>query len=278
MSAWMCSVLAWLLSAGTPSTSVVPEASSGGKSYAALVVNVINQAFGVEHLSVGHGNPVTPALVWEIGPDKALLFDEPMAHLQDGRVADETIAPECRSGCPAVLYDAMQRVWLRLAIESAQYAAQMPTHVAFAVHRDVPAQTVLQAAYASGETRPGAVPRFSLVTSSSRRGLVEQPFFMVPPGGLDFAQGGALALTLKISSSMFVLTSTDTGPGRRQSVATTGALVVALKRVRKLYPGKDTVIVVPGRLVSTERLVEAMAVLQPIFGNVVLSNGDDVQL
>ena len=149
---------AWLVPGAWAQTAQPAQTTSADferqQGFITVVVNHVNDVLGTENLPVADGGGVEAGVFVTATMDEVQIFDRPAAGLQQGRVADPTIAAECISGCPAVLYDAFQRAWLEAAIESTTFTVDIPARVVLAVHHDLPAQTLLQIAYAAAETRP----------------------------------------------------------------------------------------------------------------------------
>ncbi|MCA9710877.1 MAG: hypothetical protein KDK70_33855, partial [Myxococcales bacterium] len=179
------------------------------QGFSTVVVNHVNEVLGTENLPVASGGGLEPGVLVTVGLDQVQIFDRRVAALQGGQLVDTTIAAECESGCPAVLYDAFARSWLEAAVESTAFAVEIPQRVLLAVHRELPARTLLQAAYAASETRPGQPPQLALLVNDTRGSLRAQPFFLVPPRGLVMRQGSAaLGLTVEVSPGVYRVSAT----------------------------------------------------------------------
>jgi len=247
-------------------------------SFPNVVVNHVNNSIGTESLPVGNGVQVSPGVFVTIGRDKLQVFDHDVATLQNGLVTDGAVAEECRSGCPAVLYDAFQYEWLKMAVESSYLEIDIATRVLFAAHANVPAQTLLMSAYAAAETRPGAVPTISILVNMAGRGLRAQPVFLLPPEGLELQQGSAaLGLTIEFDNDGFVIRGADASLGRvgRRAKSLTDVRKV-LAGVKKRHPGKESVILVPRAGVTVGGLMQLVQVIRTSYPRIVLSLGQDV--
>jgi hypothetical protein len=249
------------------------------QGFTTVVVNHVNEAMSSELLPIADGGGVEVGMLVTVTLDGVHVFDRRVAALQQGNVTDPTIAPECVSGCPAVLYDAFGRSWLEAAVESTSFAVEIPTRVLMAVHRELPAAMFLQVAYAAAETRPVQPPQLALLVVNSRGSMRALTFFLVPPRGLELRQGSAaLGLTIKVSpGGQYHVTATDPLYARDHQVTGLGPLKALAREVKKRYPGKETVIVVPEAGVSVRELVEAAAALQDSFPRLVLSGGQELR-
>ena len=248
------------------------------QGFSTVVVNHVNDTLGTDKLPVANGGGVEPGMLVTVGMERLQIFDHDVAKLSAGRVSDTTIAAECSSGCPATLYDAFQRSWLEAAVESTAFAVEIPQRVLLAVHRDLPADSLLQIAYAVAETRPVQPPQLALLVNNARGSLRARSFFLVPPQGLELRQGSAaLGLTVEVSPGRYRVSATDPRYAR-QHEATTPAMLEALARdIKKRYPGKETVIVVPRDGVKVRELMRVARIMQDDFPRLVLSAGQDVR-
>jgi len=270
--------LATLLQPADDSGSVATLSLDRITNFTNVVVNHVNQSIGTESLPVGSGLTVDPGVFVTIGMNELQVFDHDAAALQGGLVTDGTVAPECESGCPAVLYDAFQYEWLKMAVEASYLDIDIATRVLFAAHADVPAQTLLMTAYAAAETRPGAVPTLSILVNMAGRGLRAQPIFLLPPKGIELQQGSAaLGLTIEFDREKFLVRGSDSTLGRTGRRAKTLAEVQKiLAGVRKRNPGKDAIILVPRAGVTVGDLMLLVQMLRTDYPRIVLSLGQDV--
>ncbi len=244
-----------------------------------VVVNHVNGSIGTESLPQGIGLAVEPGVFVTIGNNKLQVFDRDAAVLQNGLVTDGTIAPECKSGCPGVLFDAFQYEWLKMAVESSYLDIDIATRVVFAAAADVPAQTLLMSAYAAAETRPGAVPTLSILVNMAGRGLRAQPVFLLPPEGLELQQGSAaLGLTIEFDANTFVVSGSDPTLGQGKRGDSLPDVQRILATVKKRYPGKDAIILVPRAGVTVGQLMLLVQVIRTEYPRIVLSLGQDVVL
>ena len=248
------------------------------QGFTTVVVNHVNDAMGSDQLPTADGGGIEAGMLVTATLDRVEVFDRRVAPLQQGRVVDTTIAAECRSSCPAVLYDAFGRSWLESAVESSTFAVEIPTRVLLAVHRDLPAATFLQVAYAAAETRPVQPPQLVLLVNNARSSLRGLRFFLVPPRGLELRQGSAaLGLTIKISPGQYHVTATDPRYARDHEVSALGPLGALAREIKKRYPSKETVVLVPGDGVSVKELVDVAAAVQDSFPRLVLSAGQELR-
>lgn len=248
------------------------------QGFTTVVVNHVDAAIRRESLPVADGGGIEPGMLVTVTPDRVQIFDRTIASLEQGRVADATIAAECASGCPAVLYDGFGRSWLEAAVESTAFAVEIPTRVLVAAHHDLPAATLLQVAYAAAETRPVQPPQLALLVSNARGSLRALAFFLVPPRGLQLRQGSAaLGLTIAVAPGRYRVTATDPRYAREHEVTALGPLKALGRELEKRYPGKETVILVPQEGVSVRELVDVAAALQGSFPRLVLSAGQELR-
>ncbi|MGH1341393.1 MAG: hypothetical protein ACRBN8_07580 [Nannocystales bacterium] len=246
-------------------------------NFSNVVVNHINGSIGTEALPQGSGLAVDPGVFVTIGRNKLQVFDREVAVLQDGLVTDGTVAQECKSGCPAVLFDAFQYEWLKMAVESSYLDIDIATRVAFAAATDVPAQTLLMSAYAAAETRPGAVPTVSILVNMAGRGLRAQPVFLLPPEGLKLQQGSAaLGLTIEFDAETFIVSGSDATLGRGKRGKSLADVRRILAAVKKRFPGKESIILVPRAGVSVGQLMMLVQTIRTSYPRIVLSLGQDV--
>lgn len=246
-------------------------------NFSSVVVNHVNTTIGTEALPVGTGTRVEPGVFVTIGMNELHVFDHVAARLQNGKVTDVAVAPECRSGCPAVFYDAFQYEWLRMAIEASYLEIDIATRVSFAAAADVPAQTLLTAAYAAAETRPGAVPTLSILVNMAGRGLRAQSVFLLPPEGLVLQQGSAaLGLTIEFDTEGFVVRGADATLGRGKRGKSLSDVQRILAGIKKRNPGKESVILVPRAGVTVGQMMTLIQVIRTNYPRIVLSLGQDV--
>lgn len=248
------------------------------QGFTTVVVNHVDDAMGSDQLPTADGGGIEAGMLVTATLDGVQIFDRSVAALQQGRVVDATIAAECQSSCPAVLYDAFGRSWLEAAVESTSFAVEIPARVLLAVHRDLPAATLLQVAYAAAETRPVQPPRLALLVSNSRGSLRALTFFLVPPKGLQLRQGSAaLGLTIEVAPGRYRVSATDPRYSRENEVESLGLLRGLAREIKKRYPSKETVILVPQEGLSTRELIDVAAAVQDSFPRVVLSGGQELR-
>ncbi len=246
--------------------------------FSSVVSNHVERVLGSANLPTGNGAAVDPGMFVTIGLDKMHVFDHESLPLNQGRIAERTVAPECRSKCPAALFDAFQYEWLRLQVESASMATRVPTVVHLAAHARLPATTLIEVAYAAAETRPVVPPRLSVLVAMPGRGLRSLPVHLLPPEGLELQQGSAgLGLTIELGHDKYRVRAADPAfakEARLQRLSQVRTLLVDLK---KRYPNKEAVILVPDDSVSVGQLLQLIeVVLGSQFSRIVLSSGQDV--
>lgn len=267
---------AWAQPSQTTTTSADFERQQG---FVTVVVNHVNDVLGTDLIPVANGGGVELGVLVTVTMDQVQIYDHSAAALSQGRMSDPTVAAECVSGCPAVLYDAFQRTWLEAAVESTTFAVDIPPRVVLAVHHDLPAQTLLQVAYAAAETRPVQPPQLSLLVNNTRGSLRAKDFFLLPPGGLELRQGSAaLGLTVEVGAQGYQVSAADRRYARNDRAASPAALGALVKQIKKRYPSKETVILVPGEGVKVSELMTAVAAVQESFPRIVLSAGQPVRL
>lgn len=266
----LAATLGWLQPASSPGFEEL-------RGYTTVVINHVNSVLGTENLPASVGVPVEPGLLVTLPLDRVQVFDRDVLALQGGRLTDTSIAPECQSNCPAALFDAFQEAWLETAVEASTFAVEIPTRVLFAVHRDLPASTLVEAAYAASETRPVGPPALSLLVNSARAGLRALPFFLLPPRGIELRPGSAaLGLTVEVAPGRYTIMSADARYANRTEVTSTQKLALQARDLKKRFPGKEAVILVPGEGTTVHELLSVAAVLVPHFPRIVLSKGQDV--
>jgi hypothetical protein len=272
-------LLACLLSAPPEPPAPSRDGFDTLQGFTTVLVSQINAVMGSENLPTGTGSPVEPGLYVTITPERALIFDKVAATIQGGRYADATVAAECKSGCPRVVFDAFHHAWRGLAEESAALAVDLPARVLFAAHRDLPAITLLQTAYAAAETRPRPVPNLYLLLHGGGAGVRARPVFLLPPGGLAVPAGQRiLGLRVRLEGGgRYTITAADPRFGRTVSVDAAG-LGPALVDIKRNYPGKEALILEPGEGASVGDLAQVMVVAQEQFARIVLGGGQKIRI
>jgi hypothetical protein len=247
--------------------------------FSAVVLSHVGQTMGLDVLPAANGFPLDPGLFVTIGLDRVWSADRDVSPLQNGRVPDTVAAQECANLCPASLYDAFQAEWLALAIESTQRAVEIPGNVVIAAHGRLPVTTLLASAYAITTSRPLRPPSLSLVLASPGRGLRGQPFFVLPPDGLRINQGSAaLGLQVRFGRTGFSISAEDPQFNREVRAANSSALRTTLREVKKRYPGKQAIILLPDETVTVADLVQLMVAVRADFPRIILSAGQDLVL
>ncbi|MEM7152682.1 MAG: hypothetical protein AAF799_07560 [Myxococcota bacterium] len=286
LSLGLSAALAGLAIVAWPGDSVQAQPTTGSaaefermQGFATVVVNHINETLGTENLPVANGGGVEPGVFVTVKMDELLIFDQPVAKLQGGRSVDTTIAAECRSECPAAFYDPFQRSWLEAAVESTTFAVEIPQRVVLAVDRELPAATLLQVVYAAAETRPVQPPQLALLVNNTRGSLRAKTFFVLPPEGIELRQGSAaLGLTIEVGPGSYEVKAADQGFARKNRVGAAAQLLPIIKGVKKRYPGKETVILVPKGDVTVRELMTVANTIAEEFPRLVLSAGQTVRI
>lgn len=282
MSALVLTLLAGLLTApARPANEpVVADATLDRlPGFSAVVLSHVTANLGLDVLPTADGAALEPGMFVTIGLDRVQVFDRDIGNLVDGRAAETTTAAECAKQCPASLFDAFQAEWLALAIESTQRGVEMPSRVVIAAHNRLPAFTLLDAVYAMASSRPIRPPDLTLVLGSTGRGLRGQSFFVLPPQGLELGQGSsALGLQLSFGRGRWLLRAEDPQYVREVRASDTKQLAAALREVKRRYPSKKAIILVPDETVTVGDLVTTMTAVRAEFPRIVLSAGQDVIL
>lgn len=249
-----------------------PEVLQG---FDTVLLTQINAIFGSEFLPVANGGPVEPGIYVTVSPQQLLIFDTKVGDLQAGVVPPGPASRECQSGCKASLWSAFRTVWLRSLEEAQTFVLEVPTRVLFAVEASVPGKTLVELAYAAGETRPGAPPNFALLVNGSNAGLRARNFHVLPPGGIRVSPGdNALGLRVTLGAGeSFTISAAH--PRFAPNIEGTGwkALATELARVKKSHPNKGTIIIDVGDDATVGDVVMAMVAAQKHFPDAVLTNG-----
>lgn len=251
---------------------VAPETLQG---FDTILLTQINAIFGSENLPVANGGPVEPGIYVTVSPQQLLIFDTKVGDLADGQVPASPASRECKSGCKASLWSPFRRVWLRCLEEAQTYVLEIPVRVLFAVEASVPAKTLVELAYAAGETRPGGPPNFSLLVNGNNAGLRARTFHLLPPGGLRVSPGDnvlGLRVTLGADESF---TISAAHPRFATNIQGTGWKLLAgeLARIKKSYPNKEAIIIDVGDQATVGDVVMTMVAAQQHFPEVVLTDG-----
>lgn len=275
------------LTVGAPSAPAAPSADDGAPiqaferlpGFSAVVLSHVTAIMGLDVLPAANGFPLEPGLFVTLTLDRVQAADRDVIPLRDGRIVDTVAAAECGALCPASIFDGFQAEWLALAIESTQRTVEIPGNVVLAAHGRLPVSTLLATAYAAATSRPLRPPNFALVLASPGRGLRGQPFFVLPPRGLRLDQGAAaLGLQVRFGRNAFSITAEDPQFNRDLRARDTAGLRALLREVKKRYPGKQAIILVPDETVTVADLVQVMVAVRAEFPRIVLSAGQDVEL
>lgn len=274
-------LLAALLAAPAPPSEPPPEGRTFDRTpgFGSVMVRHLGDSIGIDVLPDGEGSTITPGLFVTIGLDKLWVFDREIGQLDQGRSRDRTAAAECARRCPASLFDAFQAEWLALAIEATQRAVEIPSRVVIAAHNRLPASTLLETVYALASSRPLRPPELTLVLGSPGRGLRGQSFYVLPPQGLELGQGSAaLGLQVHFGRTQWKIKAEDPQFVRELKADSTARLSAALREVKKRFPGKSAIVLVPDETVSVGDLVATMIAVRAEFPLIVLSAGQDLIL
>lgn len=278
----LAAALAALLSVLGPARDAAPTTERGFDrlpGFSELVGTYADATLGMDALPRGTGQPLERGLLLAIGTDRVWAFEREIGALKNRVFAERDGAPECAGRCPASLFLAMRSMWLSLAIESTQRTVEIPARIAVLAHREVPARTMLQAMYAAAVSRPVRPPDLALVLATQGRGLQSQPFFALPPEGLELDQGSAvLGLRIDFGRDRFQFSAADDRYLQDTSVSDLKRVPAVLAAVKKKHPGKEAIILVPDETVTVGELVALMMVVRPEFPLIVLSLGQDLDL
>lgn len=240
--------------------------------FPAVVAGQLKNTLGADALPTGQGTPLVGGMLVTIDPRQVQIFDHeafPLVSPDEGRTSTA-----CQSGCASSYFQQFQWAWLRAAVESASLGTEISTTVHVAAHRETPARAVIEVAYAVAESRPVGPPNLSFVVDGGGRGLQSQPFFLLPPRGLRLQAGAAaLGLTIAIDGAQFVVAGADSSLGRGIRVQTVPQLVTLVTQLKKKYPSKNALILVPDGSMRMGELLELIAQVHGPFERVVLSLG-----
>jgi hypothetical protein len=190
---------------------------------------------------------------------------------------DRTAAAACKSGCPAVFFNAFARSWEKLSYEAAGLVLEVPARVLVAAHAELPALTLVEVAYAAAETRPVQPPYIYLLLNGGRAGLRAQPVYLVPPEGLTLERRLAvLGLTVRTTGGRYTVTAADPRFGRQVVATEISHLVAILQDIKKRFPAKETLILQPEQTATVKELVEIISAVREEFPRIVLSGGQRV--
>ena len=255
--------------------AAAPEVMQG---FDDLLRTQINTLFGSENLPLANGTAIRAGVYVTVSPQQALIFDEKIIDLQAGVVPPGPASRECKSGCKTSVWSPFRRVWLQGLEEAQTYALELPSEVLFGAEASVPAQTLVELAYAAAETRPGQPPTFSLLVNGSNAGLRARPFFLLPPGGMRVAPGeNALALRVSLGAGESWSLSAAHPRFRQQQGSGWKPLLTSLAQVGKAYPNKGAIIIDVGEDATVGDLVNTMMAAQKTFSTVILTDGFPVR-
>jgi len=247
------------------------------EGFKTVLISHINAVLGSEHLPSAMGLPVEPGVFVTVTKERVQVFDRNVATLQGGRLMDRTAAAACKSGCPALFFNAFAQSWEKLSFEATGLALEIPTRVLLAADAELPALTLVEVAYAAAETRPVQPPYIYLLLNGGRAGVRAQPVYLVPPEGLTLEHSLAvLGLTVRTTGGRYTVTAADPRFGRQVVATELEHLVAILQDIKKRFPGKETLILQPEQTATVKELVEIISAVREQFPRIVLSGGQRV--
>ncbi len=243
------------------------------KGYDTVLINRINTEIGTTRLPMAMGHPIEPGVFVTLSMRSAAIFDHAISELDAGVLADKTLSKVCMGRCSAAFYSAFRRSWLQLSNESAAIDVELPTRILFATDAQLPAATLIDAAYAASASHPVQPPISYLVLNAGRAGLRTRPFYLLPPRGLKNAEASQFlglrvhvghhgAFRISAIDPRFPANNRGTGPEQLRSM---------LADIKRRYPGKQTVIVEASAGTTVGDVVAVMAVAEKDFPKVVLA-------
>lgn len=248
-----------------------PESLQG---FETVVLAQLNAAFGSENLPQVNGAPVEPGIYLTVSPTALYMFDAEVTPLSGGLTPPGPASRECKSGCKQLLWAGFRRLWLQTLEEAQRLTLEVPTRVMFGAEASVPAKTIVELAYAAGETRPGVPPNFSLLVNGGNAGLRARPFYVLPPGGMRVAPGdNALGLRISLSAGeSFEISAAHPRFAPRISGTGWKELAKQLVAIKKKYPNKTTLVIDVGDA-SVGDVAMVMLAANKKFANFVLTDG-----
>lgn len=280
ISLLVSSALATALS-GPPKPAPPPQPQSTFETlrgFNTVVVKHLNRVLGTENLPVDRGNPVEPGMLVTVTPQRAMVFDRNVATLDRGRPTG-TASPNCKSRCAASLFDGFQRAWLNLAIEGSALRLEMPTRVLIGADAQLPARTLIEVAYAAGESRPVQPPTYYLMVNGRNAGLRALPFYLAPPAGLRVPTGAQpLGLTISFGKGQWTVTAVDSQFQRRLTAASLAQLKKFLKDIKRNYPSKEIVVLRPNEGATVADLVALSAAVRTYFPYPIFAGDQDISV
>ncbi len=271
-------LLALAVLAPGPAPTQQAQATTAGfdhlKGFASVLVTHLNAVLGTENLPTAMGQPVQPGMFVTVSMERVQLYDRNISVLNGGSLGKAAAAAECKSGCAEVLFTSFQEGWLEAAVEAKSLSVEIPTRVLFAAHRNLPARTLVNVAYAVAETRPVGPPQMALVLNGGKAGLRSLPFHLVPPEGLVMPrESAALGLTVTVGAAGFRVTAASPRFGRELTAASVPQLVALVKDIQKRYASKTTIVYQFDDTATVGRLLQVVQAVREQFPTVVLSAG-----
>jgi hypothetical protein len=262
-----------------PGTVVDGDGFEQLQGFSGILTAHIGRVMGVDKLPAAMGAPLEPGLFVTVTPERVMSFDTNVASLSAGRVTDAAVAAECRSGCPAVLYDGFLAAWLDMAVESSALGTDMAGRVVFAAHADVPAKTLLQVAYATAETRPSAPPVLALALNGGQAGVRVQPFSLIPPGGMDLpASTAALGLTVEADAGRYKVKAASAQFNRELEAADARGVAAIVDDIKRKFPSKEALVIAVGESITVGELVSLIVAVRGRYSRIVLNLGQPLQI
>jgi hypothetical protein len=248
-----------------------------GVGFPTVLTQRVARTIGVDNLPSARGRTPDPGVFVTLGMDAMQVFDREPVPLEQGRPVDRTVAAECAAGCSAVFFDLLQAQWLAMVVESITRTVRVPEQVHIAADGRVPVSTFLDVAYAVSETRPVVPPLVTIAVSSAGRGVQVQPVFLLPPEGLELAQGAAaLGFTIKFGTGGITVDASDPSVGRARRIPDLKQLASMLTFMEKRHPNKEVVILQPDASVTVAELVAMIEMVKRNFPRIVLSQGQEI--
>lgn len=275
MISWMlgCSMLA--LTAGQTQTRVASTPSTDHiAGFSELLAREINRAFQGADLAKGTGYPVEPGYYVSMTKSAFRILDAAEIPLKEGRIEDGRISAECRSQCPVAYWNAFSKVWRDEDRSHARTRFVHPRRILWAAAAGLPAQSLIQSAYAALETWPQAnLPALYLLFDAGPGGIRARQFRLLPPGGVNLAsQQAALELRIRIlPKQVYELSAHAAGfafAGRKSGL---NSLSTRMSDIKRRYPGKRAVVIELAPDSSVQELAEVMDATLEIFPDVILS-------
>lgn len=196
----------------------------------------------------GTGFPVEPGYYVTMTPKKLQVLDRARLDLRDGRPVNAKVAPQCRSGCDAALWNLFSGLWHDSQAHDARARYVHPRRVLWGLSGELNALSFLGTAYAALETWPqSSLPAMYLLFDAGPGGVRSRQFRLMPPGGVTTAsQSAALEFRIRVHPGQkyeFSAQASQFGDaGVKRGVA---GLESGLMSVKRSHPGKRVVVIEP---------------------------------